>query len=99
MRISDWSSDVCSSDLLVAPVRIQVDRPGQRKLGIAGGIENAPIGADATFIGFLPRLVEGFFQKVVEVLPLRLAQDLAHTNTPVGPDRTSLLSGKRGSDR
>src|SRR3546814_15420225 len=27
MRISDWSSDVCSSDLLAPPVRVLVGRP------------------------------------------------------------------------
>src|SRR3546814_16305422 len=31
MRISDWSSDVCSSDLLTKPVRQFVDTPGARE--------------------------------------------------------------------
>src|SRR3546814_16472686 len=28
MRISDWSSDVCSSDLLQAPAAVAMPRPG-----------------------------------------------------------------------
>src|SRR3546814_6851350 len=39
MRISDWSSDVCSSDLGNAVLRdadTRADRPGARRYGIAG---------------------------------------------------------------
>src|SRR3546814_10019829 len=40
MRISDWSADVCSSDLLVVPVHLPlVDEDGDRRRGhrLAGG--------------------------------------------------------------
>src|SRR3546814_8849260 len=32
MRISDWSSDVCSSDLVVAPQRIEIDAAARLQL-------------------------------------------------------------------
>src|SRR3546814_19870467 len=36
MRISDWSSDVCSSDLLLPLVRLQTSRGGEAVLVQAG---------------------------------------------------------------
>src|SRR3546814_540584 len=40
MRISDWSSDVCSSDLTVAPVRVRGDASSQFLTGI---LQSAPL--------------------------------------------------------
>src|SRR3546814_2278809 len=48
MRISDWSSDVCSSDLVL--------KPAIRALLISGYAENAGISAE------LPRLTKPFKQ-------------------------------------
>src|SRR3546814_19975181 len=44
MRISDWSSDVCSSDLAVAPAGQVVQRPGNHLLARARLAENQHIG-------------------------------------------------------
>src|SRR3546814_9141721 len=52
MRISDWSSDVCSSDLGIAGARPSGGRPGGRIMWTTGGPvkrarthpRNAPIG-------------------------------------------------------
>src|SRR3546814_8062134 len=41
MRISDWSSDVCSSDLFLARVVLAAEAVGQvaiEALGVAGGV-------------------------------------------------------------
>src|SRR3546814_11313484 len=38
MRSSDWSSDVCSSDLAVAPVVIAADRKGDSVTDRAGDV-------------------------------------------------------------
>src|SRR3546814_3161441 len=35
MRISDWSSDVCSSDLLFGIVEVDRGQPGQREIALA----------------------------------------------------------------
>src|SRR3546814_18154739 len=43
MRISDWSSDVCSSDLRTAEVRITSLRPQTIRLRAWHGIESATI--------------------------------------------------------
>src|SRR3546814_20121721 len=37
MRISDWSSDVCSSDLIT---RAEAAQPGRRRIEIMAGIES-----------------------------------------------------------
>src|SRR3546814_10051758 len=45
MRISDWSSDVCSSDLFEAAVHQFKDAPNVidvRNIGLVAGIEMAP---------------------------------------------------------
>src|SRR3546814_10436493 len=41
LRISDWSSDVCSSDLLVKEIQAAQPRPGAAQLG---GIEGVTLG-------------------------------------------------------
>src|SRR3546814_20072184 len=38
MRISDWSSDVCSSDLLVQQVEVETGRRGSVGVGIPGAL-------------------------------------------------------------
>src|SRR3546814_7191364 len=45
MRISDWSSDVCSSDLLHGPAGEQRPVGGEAAgMPVAGGIESGPLG-------------------------------------------------------
>src|SRR3546814_2045723 len=63
MRISDWSSDVCSSDLLGTPVVIDVDHAADREArevvrGREGGVEM--LAADIVEIDVYPRLAEAF---------------------------------------
>src|SRR3546814_12356233 len=43
MRISDWSSDVCSSDLAIAADHLDADRHLARRGLVGGGIEPAVV--------------------------------------------------------
>src|SRR3546814_972754 len=46
MRISDWSSDVCSSDLLIAAERFGADDVEEVAIGFAPGSDRALIKSD-----------------------------------------------------
>src|SRR3546814_9735132 len=47
MRISDWSSDVCSSDLLKAlPLHLRAPRPIAEVISTAGGVRLEALDAD-----------------------------------------------------
>src|SRR3546814_1595936 len=39
MRISDWSSDVCSSDLFAEPVAVLVEQRGASGRGVVGDLD------------------------------------------------------------
>src|SRR3546814_7685214 len=75
MRISDWSSDVCSSDLLAGVHVLALLPVGQRGLGVAQGVL-----ADAILLAQLlePRLRigDGFLQH----LQARLVRSEEHTS-------------------
>src|SRR3546814_3285316 len=58
MRISDWSSDVCSSDLEFATVLEQAVCSGQDSILVGGQIENAVGNDNVEAIPFEPALVE-----------------------------------------
>ena len=60
-----------------AIARVRQDRPGERELGAAVGIEDAPVGADAALFG-LPRLIEGFDDVVVDAARARFGDEAAH---------------------
>ena len=62
----------------VAPVLVVDELALQRRLRLAPGIPQSPIGADAAFGLRLPRLVEGLDDVVVDVALLRLDQELPH---------------------
>src|SRR3546814_4631769 len=51
MRISDWSSDVCSSDLLLEARAEVADQPGQFRLEHEAEVEQQQCGAAAFQIG------------------------------------------------
>src|SRR3546814_13839566 len=87
MRISDWSSDVCSSDLRVAELR----RPGFVVLLVRGGIAGGPPVDHRLQIGVV---VQRLLQRV-ELQEVAVAVDLALA----GLDRKSVVSGKSVSVR
>ena len=58
------------------PVVGIADQPGPGELGLPRGVEHAPIGADAAFVG-LPRLVEGFDEVVVDAVGLGARGEIA----------------------
>src|SRR3546814_6881896 len=74
MRISDWSSDVCSSDLIGQPVELTSDYYGGdvvyrgKVVGIAGG-------TGAAFSLIPAQNATGNWVKVVQRLPVRIALD------------------------
>src|SRR3546814_9671964 len=53
MRISDWSSDVCSSDLLIIEDRYQIrpPRPFSPGIEVAGIVDEVGEGVDAALVG------------------------------------------------
>src|SRR3546814_8865466 len=95
MRISDWSSDVCSSDLNFA------ERP-QRGVGLETGEEHQGLeGAAVAFVGELSvRHVEPQFVRLrhisfaIDELEARLGVDEA-ANEPGGRDALDMESAAR----
>src|SRR3546814_2050239 len=95
MRISDWSSDVCSSDLFEFPVEI-VQRLG---LIVAGGddeVEEAalPEGYEALQLpadGMLrpAELVEDELILAIPVVPVKPGSEAVERDWPVQADRKS----------
>src|SRR3546814_15251977 len=94
MRISDWSSDVCSSDLPIETMRFElVDKPnwvGLRKQRMYGGDQAEEEGGH-------PVIFPNFLlspQREHIVMHMRLPVDDTHTK-----DRKSVVSGKSVSVR
>src|SRR3546814_3311505 len=98
MRISDWSSDVCSSDLVsgladqwLAEGQVEVDRTGSRPGGLGVGARcQCPPASGTLLVGDAWRVepANGAAVQVRLVYGLRGAQD-----------RKSVVSGKRVSGR
>src|SRR3546814_8638139 len=55
MRISDWSSDVCSSDLVPTPNGLGVEAAGVVE-AIGPGVSNVAVGDRVTYTGFVNTL-------------------------------------------
>src|SRR3546814_18569804 len=95
MRISDWSSDVCSSDLA-----LDVKLTTPRELGGAGGDGSNPeqlfaAGYSACFIGALKYVAAQ--EKIA--LPAAPRNDGEVGIGPIAPDRKSVVTGKGVSGR
>src|SRR3546814_6886042 len=91
MRISDWSSDVCSSDLLsalegVRPQDLSIDALVNRVA--AGGVDEVVLAMNATLEG---QTTAHYLAERLEGYPVRLTQ-LA-PGLPVGGELDSLDEG------
>src|SRR3546814_7598133 len=77
MRISDWSSDVCSSDLDAARARL-ADRIGVEQQKVGGGADrDAAAVPDAVEAGRLAgELTDGLFEREGPALPYPMAEKL-----------------------
>src|SRR3546814_17112347 len=90
MRISDWSSDVCSSDLITPTTAV---RPGRHGADQHHNQDNQKNGADA----------HGALREMA--VKLRLSGDCNPTSRPhrsappARPDRTRVVKGKCVSER
>src|SRR3546814_20706208 len=84
MRISDWSSDVCSSDLLSAAVREGTGRSATLAIDTYGKTGTTQDNRDAIFVGFSGDLVAAVW----------VGND---DNSPL--DRKSVVEGKSVSVR
>src|SRR3546814_15799780 len=98
MRISDWSSDVCSSDLLDGPAANDLTHHGIE--GQAVGIVHILVSGQSSE----HRLPEQSVKPMERVLPgAAVSQRLRRQIGPVGQklrfwsDRKSVVRGKRGS--
>ena len=63
---------------LVRPVRVALDHALELVLGLAVGVEHAPVGPGPAFDVHLPRLVDRFHQEVVDACGARMGEELAH---------------------
>src|SRR3546814_19399309 len=94
MRISDWSSDVCSSDLIETELGALADRPelfDPAQMAIAGAFVS--IDRDGSV------RVERGFVKPEDEPEAEASEDEAHSAAggdarSAGPDRKSVVSGK-----
>src|SRR3546814_16528362 len=97
MRISDWSSDVCSSDLPVDP---RLDKPAGGYYWQVSAHEGAlrsrslwdaalPVPADVPADGWLMRRAPGPFGKQVAVLERKLGFDYDHATVGVPGDQAT----------
>src|SRR3546814_11740858 len=102
MRISDWSSDVCSSDLYGNPCRPSAHSPTPRR---TPALPERYVGAQALFSGFtnskdavsrIPaiRQPRGISSDIPQMPP-----NPAHKRGPMVADRKSVVSGKSVSVR
>src|SRR3546814_18950467 len=71
MRISDWSSDVCSSDLVIDKIKTLVDA-GYREV-VLTGVDVTSYGPDLPGEPTLGLLIERILNKVPDLPRLRLS--------------------------
>src|SRR3546814_18189288 len=108
MRISDWSSDVCSSDLLEAALQarlLSIRRIDPRiALALAGLRSNAPVSVVAERCDLSQRPFTRSFREAVGLAPKAWCRvhrfGRAHERQAAAPAlflvRTSAVLGKRG---
>src|SRR3546814_6151463 len=92
MRISDWSSDVCSSDLVEAFGRAAVER---RQAGLGIAIEELHQGearADARLVGALQAIADLALQQLGRAVE---QVDLDQAVGKAGDDPVALGTGRR----
>src|SRR3546814_17299758 len=88
MRISDWSSDVCSSDLL------------DSEDATVAAFESAATALNIPFKTIRDTYADGRADYERRLILVRPDQSVVWTaNTPPEEDRKSVVSGKRGSVR
>src|SRR3546814_2140980 len=99
MRISDWSSDVCSSDLLVQPfVGAIADKHGAGRVVLAGallyalGLIGAALATDAIGLHISFGLLIGMAQSATTFVVV-----LGAVGRVVSPEKRSGAFGKIGS--
>src|SRR3546814_20948310 len=93
MRISDWSSDVCSSDLSVDPMTRKVRAPASLLDGLPTRID-----VEAVELGSAP---DASTEDRMRLLHAKCIRYESHkwTAAMVGSDRKSVVSGKSVSVR
>src|SRR3546814_17491400 len=108
MRISDWSSDVCSSDLHIGPLTVALAEtfaPGTTPLGLTPLIDDAPrlteLAHDivARLRPWDPSLITPELRGLIEKFGDEAIDWLGTTGPVIGPfvDRTSVVWGERVS--
>src|SRR3546814_4308620 len=89
MRISDWSSDVCSSDLMHSPAAIRVSEPKSDQT-VERPVPSYAIGWCAEpGVGAIPAQ-----RRTAQALSARMRADLAAVPTQIRPDITSLFHAR-----
>src|SRR3546814_12865041 len=66
MRISDWSSDVCSSDLQPAPAPCVLLSGGETTVTLSGKLKQAEFRIDPNFGFAVPIAVEGVDSNILD---------------------------------
>src|SRR3546814_4704247 len=110
MRISDWSSDVCSSDLLAslpsvivgdrAGIRTSIGMDGFRSLAVPGSRGREDVGVELRRIGFGAVLGKlGGIGDAVADLPVELLQPVFVGMAPVDQDLAQMLDRVTLGDR
>src|SRR3546814_13875136 len=97
MRISDWSSDVCSSDLSTAYSLASAGQSGVG--GVASGLGGAAKAAGSAAISPLKRAASKATESVKSSFSDGAKSAFETTGGPshMGTDRKSVVSGKSGS--
>src|SRR3546814_6608800 len=109
MRISDWSSDVCSSDLLAslpsvivgdrAGIRTSIGMDGFRSLAVPGSRGREDVGVELRRIGFGAVLGKlGGIGDAVADLPVELLQPVFVGMAPVDQDLAQMLDRVRSEE-
>src|SRR3546814_11400386 len=100
MRISDWSSDVCSSDLLLTDIELEIDRAtGDARVVRADNVvvQSSGTGPDPQIAAYVARYAEAA-RDVTERPVGRIAGDRRKPGERkrVVEGRSVLVSGKPG---
>src|SRR3546814_18789352 len=99
MRISDWSSDVCSSDLDLAPRRVRIDAVRLVAMPDADHAEFAVVCRRGAYMRALARDIARTLGTAGHVGALRRTQVGPFLEADALSDRKSVGAGKSGSVR